>query len=217
MIPTQADLAAARDLRRALHRAPELSGAEAETAARIAVEMTQLGADRLETGIGGHGILAVFDGPAPGPLVVLRAELDALPIEERSGVAHTSKVPGQGHLCGHDGHMAILVCVARVLARTRPERGSVALLFQPAEETGAGARAMLRDDRIACLAPARIFALHNLPGLSLGHAALGDGPVACASCGMRLRLEGRTAHASQPETGLSPRAALGDLWAHSMA
>ena len=211
MTPTDADLAAAGDLRRALHRAPELSGHEAATAARIASEMARLGADRIETDVGGHGVLAVFEGMEPGPLIVLRAELDALPIEERSGAHHASEVAGRGHLCGHDGHMAILFCVGRVLAQTRPSRGSVVFLFQPAEENGAGARAMMGDERVAGLSPTRILALHNLPGLPLGHAALGDGPVACASCGMRLRLDGRTAHASQPETGLSPRAALADL------
>ncbi|CUH40076.1 putative hydrolase YxeP [Jannaschia seosinensis] len=211
MIPTDADLNAARELRRLLHRTPELSGVEVNTAARIAAEMTCLGADRVETGIGGHGLLAFFEGAETGPLVVLRAELDALPIIERSGVAHASEVAGQGHLCGHDGHMAILFCVARVLARARPRRGSVALLFQPAEETGAGARAMLRDPRIGNLRPTRIFALHNLPGLPLGYAALAEGPIACASRGMRLTLQGRTAHASQPETGLSPRTALSRL------
>lgn len=206
MNPDLPDLVA---LRHALHRAPELSGAEVATAATLAAALPD--PDQLLTGLGGHGLAAVYAGAAPGPTVMLRAELDALPIPDLTAVPHASRVPGHGHLCGHDGHSTILVGVARALARRRPARGRVVLLFQPAEETGAGAAAVLADPRLAPLAPDLAFALHNWPGLPLGTADLPEGPANCASCGLRIALTGRTAHAAEPERGLSPAPALARL------
>ncbi|MFP4275583.1 MAG: amidohydrolase [Paracoccaceae bacterium] len=200
-------------LRRALHGAPELSGAEADTAAHLRGLLAGCAPDRILSGLGGHGLAAIWEGRAPGPTVMLRAELDALPIVERTGLPHASRRPGVAHLCGHDGHMAILAGVARLLSRRRPAHGRAVLLFQPAEETGAGAAAVLADPRFAEIAPDWAFALHNLPGLARGRAALAPGPVCCASRGMRLRLTGRSAHASQPETGCSPAPALAALMA----
>lgn len=211
LAPTPDEIAGATALRHALHRAPELSGREEATAATIAAEMRATGADRVLTGLGGHGVAAIFEGEAPGPAVMLRAELDALPIREESGAPHASERAGWGHLCGHDGHMAILATVARVLGRSPLPRGRAILLFQPAEEDGMGAAAVLADPRCAELAPDWVYALHNLPGLELGHVALAEGHMACASRGMRIRLGGRAAHASQPETGISPRSALAGL------
>jgi amidohydrolase len=196
-------------LRHALHRTPELSGAEAATAATIAAALPA--PDALVTGLGGHGLAAVYRGAAPGPTVMLRAELDALPIPDLTGLPHASTVPGHGHLCGHDGHATILVGVARHLARQRPARGRAVLMFQPAEETGAGAAAVLADPRWPPLAPDLAFALHNWPGLPLGTAEVPEGPANCASCGLAIRLTGRTAHAAQPEDGLSPAPALARL------
>lgn len=198
----------ARALRHALHRAPELSGAEHATAVRIAAEMRALGASEVITGLGATGVAAVF-GSGQGGLVI-RCELDALPIEETGAPAWRSEQPGVAHLCGHDGHMAILHAVAQVLSRS-PPAGRVILLFQPAEETGAGARAVLADPRFAALGARMAISLHNLPGLPLGAVALREGPANCASRGLRVRLNGRTAHASQPETGLSPGVALAAL------
>ncbi|WP_300531579.1 amidohydrolase [uncultured Mameliella sp.] len=198
----------ARSLRHALHRAPELSGAEHATAVRIAAEMRALGAAEVVTGLGGTGVAAVF-GRGDGGLLI-RCELDALPIEETGTPAWRSELSGVAHLCGHDGHMAILHAVAQGLARTPPS-GRVILLFQPAEETGAGARAVLEDPRFAALGARMAISLHNLPGLPLGAVALREGPVNCASRGLRVRLSGRTAHASQPETGQSPGVALAAL------
>src|SRR6056297_2889869 len=124
-------------LRHDLHRQPEVSGAEIETAKRITRELTALGADRIWQGLGGHGVAAEFTGHAPGPTVLLRCELDGLPIQEINDIPHASQIDGKGHLCGHDGHMATLMGVAMRLS-TRPAKGRVILLFQPAEETGAG-------------------------------------------------------------------------------
>ncbi|MDZ7710167.1 MAG: amidohydrolase [Roseovarius sp.] len=211
MTLTNSDLTALIALRRTLHRHPEVSGEEIGTARRITTALGPLAPDSLLTGLGGHGIAATFAGAKPGPTVLFRCELDALPITETGGAEHRSTVPGTGHLCGHDGHMAILTGLARLLSRTRPARGRAVLLFQPAEETGAGAAMVLADPQFETVSPDYAFALHNLPGLPLGHVSLIPGPVACASRGMEITLTGRSAHASQPETGTSPMAALARL------
>lgn len=197
--------------RRKLHTMPELSGEEAETAREVVASLAPLKPDRVLTGLGGHGVAAIFEGREPGPTVLLRAELDGLPIEELSDAAHRSKVAGKGHLCGHDGHMATLTAVARLLSRRRPARGRVVLLFQPAEENGAGAAAVIADARFTEIAPDYAFSTHNMPGLKFGTVALAEGPVNCASRGMRCVLAGKTAHASMPETGISPMAAVARL------
>ena len=207
---TNDDLTAARDLRRRLHAHPELSGQEQETARIIAAEMRAAGAQEVLEELGGTGIAAVFRGAEPGRCLMIRAELDALPILEASGAPWSSKCEGVAHMCGHDGHMAILVALARALGRGLA-RGRVVLLFQPAEEDGAGAKAVLADPRTAGLAPDMVVSLHNLPGLPIGRAALAEGPMGCASRGMRVRLTGREAHASSPEHGISPRRALSRL------
>lgn len=211
MFLTNTDIVELTDFRRALHRIPEISGEEAETAEAVAAFVDPTRPDRLVTGLGGHGIAAVFEGPEPGPTVQIRSELDALPIEELSGNPWRSTVPGKGHLCGHDGHSTILAALARGLGRRRPKRGRVVLLFQPAEENGAGAAAVIADPRFAGIRPDYAFALHNMPGLSLGFAALSDGPMACASRGLRIALTGRTSHSSMPQDGISPMAAVARL------
>ena len=195
-------------LRRELHRHPELSGGESATAARMQQFLGDLQPDELVAGLGGRGLAAVFAGADPGPTVLLRCELDALPIEDQGPHAHRSAHPGVGHQCGHDGHMAILAAVASHLAQHRPRHGRVVLLFQPAEETGEGAAAVVADPRFASLRPDWCFALHNVPGYPLGQLLLREGAFSCASRGMSIELIGKTAHAAQPETGLSPAPAL---------
>jgi amidohydrolase len=211
MTLTQTDIAVLTTLRHRLHAAPELSGQEGETARLIAEALHMLAPDRIVTGLGGHGIAAVFSGSGPGPSLLFRCELDALPIEEKGDLPYRSAHPGKGHLCGHDGHMAILMGLARDLAARRPERGRAVLLFQPAEETGAGAAEVLADPKFETVAPDYAFSLHNLPGLPLGHVGLIPGPVNCASRGMAVTLSGKSAHASEPENGTSPMAALARL------
>lgn len=166
--------------------------------------MRETGPDEIVTGLGGTGLAVVYDSGKPGPTVMFRAELDALPIEERGEPSYRSKVAGKGHMCGHDGHMAILAATGRSFGAKRPQRGRAILLFQPAEETGAGAKAVLADPAFAALRPDYSLSLHNMPGLPLGHVWLKDGPANCASRGMRITLSGCTAHAASPETGLSP-------------
>ncbi len=211
MTLTNSDIADLTAFRRDLHRHPEISGKEAETARRITTALGPHAPDHLLTGLGGHGIAATYAGAEPGPTVLFRCELDALPIAETGTAPHRSTVSGNGHLCGHDGHMAILAGLARLLSRARPERGRAVLLFQPAEETGAGAAAVLADPRFDTVSPDYAFSLHNVPGLPLGHVSLIPGPVTCASRGMEITLTGRSAHASQPETGTSPMTALARL------
>ncbi len=197
-------------LRHTLHRRPEVSGEEAATAARIATELETLGADRIWRGLGGHGVAAEFTGAAEGPTVLLRCELDGLPIREISTVPYRSEVDGKGHLCGHDGHMVSMLGVGTTLA-ARPATGRVILLFQPAEETGAGAKAVVADARWAEIRPDFAFAYHNVPGRPLGEIGLRSGPGNCASQGMQILLEGKSSHAAAPEDGVSPGEAMAKL------
>lgn len=208
---TKADLADLTTWRQELHRNPELSGEEVQTAATVAAMLRASRPDLLVTGLGGHGVAALYDSGRPGPRILLRAELDGLPITDLAHAPHRSTVPGKGHLCGHDGHMSILAAMARLLGRRRPECGAVVLMFQPAEETGAGADLVVKDPAFRPFRCDYAFAIHNLPGIPMGHVAIVDGPITCASRGMILRLSGRTAHASMPETGRSPMMAVARL------
>lgn len=208
MFLTNRDTVELAEWRRGLHRLPELSGQEKDTARMVRAMLAAAGADRVLPGLGGHGVAAVFEGTAPGPTVMFRAELDGLPIQEISDAPHRSAAPGRAHSCGHDGHMAMLAALARGFGRQRPQRGRVVLLFQPAEEDGTGAAAVIADPAFGAIRPDIAFACHNMPGLPFGTVALAEGAANCASAGMRIVLSGRTAHASAPETGLSPMAAM---------
>ncbi len=207
---TNADIAELTDFRRLLHRHPEVSGEEVQTARRIVQALGPLAPTRVVTGLGGHGVAAVWDFGS-GPSVLFRAELDALPITDLGNADHRSTIPGRGHLCGHDGHSTILLALARLIARKPPAQGRAILMFQPAEEDGSGAAAVIADPRYADLAPDWAFSLHNMPGAALGHCWLAAGPVACASVGMKITLEGKTSHAAQPERGISPAPAIARL------
>ncbi|MBT8077769.1 MAG: amidohydrolase [Gammaproteobacteria bacterium] len=196
------------ELRHELHRHPELSGQESGTAARIATFFAALRPDMVVTGLGGTGLAFGFGSDADGPTLLLRCELDALPIQETNQMAYRSATAGASHKCGHDGHMAILAQVGVELAKHRPTNGRVVLLYQPAEESGAGAAAVIADRDFERLRPDYVFGLHNLPGFPLGEVVLRAGTFACASRGMIVRLKGKTAHAAQPETGVSPASAM---------
>ncbi|TXI03481.1 MAG: amidohydrolase [Rhizobium sp.] len=211
MFLNEQDLLELVQFRHELHRHPEISGEEDQTAGRVVAFLTPLNPDRIMTGLGGTGVAVVFEAEKPGPTLMFRCELDALPIAETRDSAYRSTVPGKGHMCGHDGHMTMISGLARGLARQRPLRGRVVLLFQPAEETGAGALAVLEDPAFESIRPDFSFSLHNIPGMPLGHVDLVDGPVNCASRGMRIRLSGRTAHASSPGSGRSPMMAVAAL------
>lgn len=208
---TNADIAELTDWRREMHRFPEVSRMESATAARVVDALGALAPDQVITGLGGHGVAAIFNGPNPGPTVLFRAELDGLPIEELSDAPYKSTFPGAGHLCGHEGHMTLLIGLARLLSRNRPAKGRVVLMFQPAEEDGSGAAAVTADPKFAQIKPDWAFAIHNMPGVALGQGVLKSGTVNCASMGLKITLGGKTAHASQPEAGTSPGLALAAL------
>ena len=214
---TNTDIVELTDFRHRLHRHPEVSGQEAWTAGQVAAALAPLRPARLVTGLGGHGVAAVWEGRAPGPTVMFRAELDALPIEEVARLSHRSTIPGTGHLCGHDGHSAILLGLARLISRRPPSRGRIVLMFQPAEEDGSGAAAVIADPRFGEVQPDWAFALHNMPGIPFGHAVIAPGPASCASEGLRVVFGGRTAHASMPEQGISPAPALAALMPAALA
>ncbi|WP_377274884.1 amidohydrolase [Rhizobium sp. R86522] len=211
MFLTNRDVIELQAFRHELHRHPEVSGEERETARRVVEALQPLAPCRIVTDLGGHGVAAVFDSGLTGPTLLVRAELDALPIEEKSQASHRSTIAGKGHLCGHDGHSTILLALARGLSRQAVGKGRVVLLWQPAEEDGCGAAAVLADPRFEEIRPDFAYSLHNMPGLAFGTVALKSGPVNCASRGMKIKLSGKTAHASQPETGISPMAAMSRL------
>jgi len=198
-------------LRREIHAHAELAGQETETSRIIRDFIEPHQPHELVTGLGDNGLAAIFEGREKGPTVMFRAEIDAVPVEEGNDVDHRSRRPGISHACGHDGHMAIVAGLAAKLSRHPPRRGRVVLLFQPAEETGAGALAVLEDPRFESIAPDWIFALHNLPGENLGEVQIMSGPFAAGSVGSVLRFQGTTSHAAYPEQGRSPAAAVAQL------
>lgn len=207
-LPPGVDLTALTRLRHALHRAPERSGEEADTRDRLTAFLTETAPDGLISGIGSHGVAAVFDGAAPGPWVMLRADMDAVAVAEVAAHDHASRRAGLSHACGHDGHMAILCGMAQALGARRPACGKAILLFQPAEESGEGAAAVTADPRFGALRPHYAFAIHNLPGFPFGAAVCRPGAFAAASTGLRLRFRGRTAHAADADSGISPAGAV---------
>lgn len=214
---TDTDVVELKKFRRHLHQHPEVSGQEEWTAAQVITALSGLDATRLISKLGGHGVAAVWEGLEPGPTIMFRSELDALPITEISEAEYCSKIPGKGHLCGHDGHTTILLGLARLIARRRPLRGRIVLMFQPAEEDGSGASAVLADPRFIEIKPDLGFALHNMPGYRLGSAIIAPGPASCASEGLRVVFRGKTSHASMPENGISPALALALLMPAALA
>lgn len=198
-LPAIADLLPGlRSLRRDLHAHPELGFAEHRTAALIADAMHALGLE-VATGIGGTGVVATLRHGNGTGSIGLRADMDALPIVEASGLPHASRHPGAHHGCGHDGHTAMLIGAARQLARTRHFDGTVHFIFQPAEEGLGGADAMVKDglfDRFPCDA---VYALHNWPGLPLGTAQTRPGPIMAAADRFEIVVHGRGGHAAFPQ------------------
>ncbi len=195
-------------IRKELHKFPELSGSEQRTSGFVSDYLQSLSPDEFITGLGGHGLAAGFRGTAPGPRIMVRAELDALPINETNDFGHKSANPGVSHKCGHDGHMAVALGIARRFAAEKPREGEVVVLFQPAEENGRGARAVVNDPRFVRIEPGFIIAMHNLPGFERHEIILREDVFAAASEGLIVRLRGKTSHASEPENGVSPAPAL---------
>lgn len=198
-------------LRHELHQHPELSGQESETAARIGRYLQQYTPTELISGLGGHGVAAVYRFSGDGPTVLIRCELDALPIEETNVLSYRSCTEGVSHKCGHDGHMAIVAGLSPWLAAAPVDRGRVILLFQPAEETGKGAKAVLDDPRFTALLPDYAFALHNIPGYPLRQVLLSPQQFSASVQSVAIYLQGKQAHAAQPEQGVNPADAIAEL------
>ncbi|WP_430811150.1 MULTISPECIES: amidohydrolase [unclassified Carboxylicivirga] len=194
-------------LRHYLHQHPELSNHEVETATTLSAFIQALH-PAATFDVGSTGKIALFKGAAAGPTVLFRAELDALPIGEISTLPYRSQNGGVAHLCGHDGHMSILAGLAQYIARNKPTKGTVGLLFQPAEEVEQGARDVLHSKVFQQLKPDYMFALHNIPGYPLHQVILKEGSFSAASQGMTVTLSGKTAHAAEPENGLNPATAI---------
>lgn len=197
------------DLRKEIHQHPELSGQEEETAKRIEREVGKLGCFTIQK-IGKTGVLAIHNAPKKGKTLLFRAELDALPIEEVNNFDYRSKIEGVSHKCGHDGHMTILVGLAQWIKDNPPQKGRVGLLFQPAEETGEGAQELL-DNWPKSFSPDMSFALHNLPGFETGEVFGKAGLFSLSSKGLIVRLMGKESHASEPENGINPAFAIGQI------
>ena len=189
--------------RRDIHAHPELQYDVHRTAASVADKLKTFGCDEVVTGIGRTGVVGVIRGrKAGGKVVGLRADMDALPIEEATNLAYKSTVPGKMHACGHDGHTAMLLGAAKYLADTRNFAGTAIVIFQPAEEGGAGARAMIRDGLLDRFGIQEVFGMHNFPGLPVGEFAIRSGPMMASTDNIAINLEGVGGHAAFPQLGV---------------
>ncbi len=200
LAPYQSELTA---IRRDLHAHPELGLEVPRTAAVVAEKLKGWGVE-VETGVGGHGVVGTVRGQGNGPVIGLRADMDALPMQELADVAWRSIVPGKMHACGHDGHTAMLLGTAKYLAANPTFRGVARFIFQPGEEGAGGALAMLEDglfERFPCDA---VYGLHNRPNLELGRFAIAPGPFMAGGAFFDVTVTGVGAHGGRPETGIDP-------------
>ena len=199
------------NFRKKLHQFPELSGDEKQTAQAVVDELKGCNPSTIITKLGGHGVAAIFKGPLKGKTILFRAELDALPIQEVNTFEHTSQYPGISHKCGHDGHATILIGLARMLKLNPLLKGEVILLFQPAEENGNGAKAVLSDEKFKSIKPDFVFALHNVPDYDKGVVIVKNNSFTPSVTSLRITLKGKTSHAAEPENGVNPDVALQEI------
>ena len=189
--------------RRDLHAHPELQYDVHRTAGAVSEKLKSFGCDDVVTGLGRTGVVGVIRGSKPGGKVIgMRADMDALPIEEATTVAYKSTVPGKMHACGHDGHTAMLLGAAKYLAETRNFAGTAVVIFQPAEEGGAGARAMMDDGLFDRFGIEEVFGMHNYPGMPIGQFAIRSGPMMASTDTISIDLEGVGGHAAWPHFGV---------------
>lgn len=198
------------ELRHELHKYPEVSNNEYKTSERIVNFMKPLMPDEI-INLSKTGKAFVFKGKEAGKTIVFRAELDALPILEKNSLAYLSINPNVSHMCGHDGHMAILAGLAQKISKESHQYGKIVFLFQPAEEVEQGALDVVNDTAFKNIKPDYIFALHNIPGVKKHNVVVKSGSFSAASKGMTIKLFGKTAHAAEPENGISPANAISKI------
>ena len=198
--------------RRHLHAMPELMYDVHRTAAFVEEKLKAFGCDEVVPGLGRTGVVGIIRGNlGAGPTVGLRADMDALPLVEITGKPWASQTQGKMHACGHDGHTAMLLGAAKYLAETRNFAGSVAVIFQPAEEGGGGGKAMIEDGLMERFAIARVFGMHNMPGLPVGSFAIRPGPMLAATAEFTITVTGRGGHAAMPNLARDPLVAASQM------
>ena len=193
-----------RAWRHDIHAHPELQYDVHRTAALVAEKLQEFGLDEVVTGIGRTGVVGVIrgKGQSSGKTVGLRADMDALPIQEVRDLPHKSQIDGAMHACGHDGHTAMLLGAARHLAENRDFDGTVVVIFQPAEEGGAGGKAMVDDGMMERFGIQEVYGMHNVPGMPIGTFASKVGPLMAAADHIEITIEGKGAHAAMPHNGI---------------
>ncbi len=193
-------------IRRDFHRHPELMYEVQRTAGIVADKLKEWGADEVVTGIGKTGVVGIIKGKKAdsGRVIGLRADMDALPIHEQTNLEHRSTVPGKMHACGHDGHTAMLLGAAKYLTQTRDFDGTAVLIFQPAEEGGAGAKAMIDDGLITRFGIQEVYGMHNKPGVPVGRFEIAKGPAMAAADRIHIKIEGKGGHAAAPHNVNDP-------------
>ena len=190
--------------RRHLHQIPELMFDCHRTAAFVAERLREFGITEIHQGIATTGIVAIIDGQGEGPTIGLRADMDALPMQEETGLAYASTIDGMMHACGHDGHTTMLLGAARYLAETRNFKGRVALIFQPAEENGGGGEVMVKEGILDRFDIKEVYALHNAPGAPVGHFYTTPGPIMAAADDFDIHITGKGGHGAMPHDCVDP-------------
>lgn len=187
--------------RRDIHENPEILYETHRTSALVAERLKEFGCDEVVTGIGRTGVVGVIKGKTDtkGAVIGLRADMDALPMQEQTGLEYASKTDGAMHACGHDGHTAMVLGAAKYLSETRNFDGTAVVIFQPAEEGGNGAEAMVKDGMMDRFGIQEVYAMHNVPGLPTGQFAIRPGPMLAAADTFDIALEGRGGHAAKPQ------------------
>lgn len=197
------NISSIRNIRHDIHAHPELSFEEVRTADLVASTLSDWGIP-IHRGLGKTGVLGIIKAGSSEQAIGLRADMDALPIQEHNRFAHASRHPGKMHGCGHDGHVAMLLAAARYLASHRHFDGTVYLIFQPAEEYGGGAHEMIKDGLFERFPMQAVYGMHNWPGLPVGQFAISPGPVMASSNTFHILVQGKGCHAALPHLGLDP-------------
>src|SRR5918911_1079671 len=189
-----------------LHQHPELGLEETRTSGIVAAKLREFGCDEVVTGIATTGVVGVIRGRGAetGRAIGLRADIDALPILEETGLPYASRNPGRMHGCGHDGHTAMLLGAARYLAETRNFSGTIHFIFQPAEENEGGARVMIEEGVMERFGIQEVYGMHNMPGVPVGQFAIRPGPLLAAADRIVIEIEGLGSHAAKPHMGVDP-------------